>query len=84
MKYSVLKGFAGVNKDGVKTYFSPENQHLVGDLPAAEISKHLKAGNIAEIDPKSLAAAKAAEEAGSSATPETASAKKSARKGGSQ
>lgn len=86
MKYMVLKGFAGVNKNNVKTYFSPENQALIGDLPAAEISKHIKAGNIAEVDPKVVAAARAAEEAPlevAPAEPET-SARKTARKGGKQ
>lgn len=85
MKYQVLKGFAGVNKDNVKVYFSPENQHLISELPASEISKHVKAGNIMEIDSKALAAAREAEDAPLEAAPgETLTGKKSARKGGSR
>lgn len=84
MKYQVLKGFAGVNKDNVKVYFSPENQHLISDLPASEISKHIKAGNIQEVDSKAVSAQKAAENAPleSAAELETTTERKSTRKGG--
>lgn len=85
MKYQVLKGFAGVNKDNVKVYFSPENQHLIPDtLSSAEISKHIKAGNILEVDPKAVAAAKAAESAPLETQPAEpeASGRKTSRKSG--
>lgn len=49
-KYSVVKGFAAVGEDNVKKYFSPANAHEVGDLPASEIKKHVKAGNLAEYE----------------------------------
>lgn len=85
MKYQVLRGFAGVNKKNVKVYFSPENQHtLTDELSSAEIEKHVKAGNIAEVSSAALAAAKAAEEApleSAPAEPETAG-RKTSRKGG--
>lgn len=85
MKYQVIKGFAGVNKKNVKVYFSPENQHTLADeLSSSELAKHVKAGNIMELDPKALAAAKAMEDAPLEVAPaETEpSARKTARKGG--
>lgn len=86
MKYQVLSGFAGVNKDNVKIYFSPENQHLIGDLPSAEISKHIKAGNIVEVPASAVKAARAAENAPAEAPPaepETATTgRRASRKGG--
>jgi hypothetical protein len=51
-KYQAISGFAAVGEDKVKRYFSPSNSHEIADLPDAEIKKHLKAGNIAEINEK--------------------------------
>lgn len=84
MKYQVLKGFAGVTSKKEKVYFSPENQHLISTLPAAEISKHIKAGNIAELDAKAVKAAEAAAESTTPSEPETVKSSAKSPKGGKQ